>query len=164
MKISNYNSVDMVNGIGTRISLFVSGCEHKCRGCYNQKTWNKDFGYEYTKEIEDQIIKDLNDSVIKRDGISLSGGDPLFGDNLKDIAKLIKRVKEETKDKNIWMWSGYTLQELEENKTKSDLDLLRFEIATSIDVFIDGKFEKEKYDPSLKWRGSSNQIIHRFQL
>ena len=164
MKIANYNSVDMVNGLGTRVSLFVSGCEHKCKGCYNQKTWNRNFGYEYTKEIEDGIIRDLNDTLIKKDGISLSGGDPLLCYNLKSIYDLIKRIRKETSGKDIWLWSGYTLIELEESKNNSDEDLLRYEIATSVDVFIDGKFVKDKYDPELKWRGSSNQLIHTFKL
>ncbi len=160
MNIANYNKVDMVNGVGTRISLFVSGCEHACKGCYNQKTWSKDFGYKYTKEIEDQIIKDLNDDFIKKDGISFSGGDPLFKDNVEEILSLMKRVKRECKNKDIWLWSGFTLKELTEDK--SPLGLIRNEIINLTDVFIDGKFESEKADPSLKWRGSSNQIIHTF--
>lgn len=164
MNLANYNSVDMVNGLGTRVSVFVSGCDHMCKGCYNKKTWKKDFGYEYTQEIEDQIIKDLNDTIIKKDGISLSGGDPLFCDNLETIDNLIKRIRAEASDKNIWLWSGYTLSDLELNKNKSEKDALRYKIATSVDVFIDGKFEKEKYDPELKWRGSSNQIIHTFKI
>ena len=163
MNISKYNSVDMVNGLGTRVSLFVSGCEHACKGCYNKKTWNKDFGFKYSKELEDNIIKDLNDPIIKRNGISLSGGDPLYENNLDEVLKLIKRVRNETSG-NIWLWSGYTFIDIVSNKNKSIKDKLRFEIISLIDVFIDGKFENNKKDPELKWRGSSNQIIHTFNL
>lgn len=164
MKLSNYIPVDFVNGKGTRITLFVSGCIHACRGCYNKKTWNENFGYEYTKEIENAIIKDLNDPIIKKDGISLSGGDPLYSKNLIEIDRLIKRIRSESKNKNIWLWSGYTLKELEDNKDNSEEDLLRFNIASSVDTFIDGKFEEDKYNPSLKYRGSSNQLIHTFNI
>lgn len=164
MHVSNYVSVDVVNGEGTRCTLFVSGCVHACRGCYNQKTWKDDFGYEYTKEIEDQIIRDLNDTFIKRRGISLSGGDPLYSKNLKPIYNLIKRIRKECKGKDIWLWSGYTLQELTDKKDESEEMKLRYEIISMVDVFIDGKFEKENYDPELKWRGSSNQIIHKFEI
>lgn len=163
MNIANYVPVDVVNGQGTRVTLFVSGCIHKCKGCYNQKTWNKDFGYEYTKEIEDNIIRDLNDTVIKRKGISLSGGDPLFSGNLKEINNLIDRIRSECKGKDIWLWSGYTLQELEDNaKSGNEEDVLRLELVKKVDVFIDGKFEKDKADPDLKWRGSANQVINIF--
>lgn len=162
MNISNYLPVDVVNGKGTRVTLFVSGCIHACRGCYNQKTWNKDFGYKYTSEIEDSIINDLKDTMIKKRGLSLSGGDPLYTGNLNVIYNLIKRVKKECPDKDIWLWSGYTLKEIKTNKNNSEDDLLRFNIINLIDVFIDGKFEKEQYDPELEWRGSKNQIIHTF--
>lgn len=160
MNVSNYVSVDVVNGEGTRCTLFVSGCSHACKGCYNKKTWKDDFGYEYTKEIEDQIIKELNDTFIKRRGISLSGGDPLYSKNLETIHNLIKRIRSECEGKDIWLWSGYTLKELEKDKETNAESSLRYKIATMVDVFIDGKFEKENHDPELKWRGSSNQIIH----
>ena len=160
MNISNYLSVDVVNGQGTRATLFVSGCIHKCKGCYNQKTWNKDFGYAFTKEMEDRIIEDLSNTMIKRRGLSLSGGDPLYSGNLETINKLIDRVRLECKGKDIWLWSGYTLDELEDNaKTGNEEDVIRLNIVKKVDVFIDGKFEKDKYDPDLKWKGSANQRV-----
>lgn len=163
MNISNYVPVDVVNGEGTRVTLFVSGCIHACKGCYNQKTWKDSFGYKYTKEIENAIIRDLNDDFIKRRGISLSGGDPLYSKNLNEIYNLIIRIKKECLGKDIWLWSGYTLSELELNKNNSKEDMIRYKIVKLVDVFIDGKFEKENYDPDLKFRGSSNQIIHKFK-
>lgn len=164
MYISKYNSVDVVNGEGTRSSLFVSGCIHACKGCYNQKTLRPDFGYEFTKEMEDQIIKDLKDDFIKRRGISLSGGDPLYSGNLSAIKQLIDRIKTECPTKDIWLWSGYTLKDLKTNSKRSEEDKLRLSIVELVDVFIDGKFVQDQYNIDLKWRGSSNQIIHRFKI
>ena len=154
MNYHNYYSVDVVNGPGTRCTLFVSGCEHQCRGCYNQSTWRLDAGHPFTQIMEDQIIQDLNDPRIKRRGLSLSGGDPLHPANLASVLKLIKRVKAECHGKDIWLWSGYLLNELTEQQQ---------EVVKLIDVLVDGKFEKEMQDPSLVWRGSENQIIHYFQ-
>lgn len=152
MNYSAYYPIDVVNGIGTRSTLFVSGCDHKCRGCYNQSTWNPESGHLFDESMEDQVIKDLNDTRIFKDGLSLSGGDPLHPANLEGILKLLKRVDLETENKNVWLWTGWKLSELNEAQR---------EILEYVDVIIDGKFIKELADPSLKFRGSSNQrIIH----
>lgn len=153
MNYHKYYPVDVVNGTGTRCTLFVSGCIHQCRGCYNQSTWKTDSGNLFTKELEDQIINDLNDTKIRRRGLSLSGGDPLHPNNVPAILKLVQRVRKECPNKTIWMWTGYKLNELNESQK---------EIVQYLDVLIDGKFVQELKDPALEWRGSSNQIIHRF--
>lgn len=153
MNYHKYYPVDVVNGTGTRCTLFVSGCIHQCRGCYNQSTWKTDSGNLFTKELEDQIINDLNDTKIRRRGLSLSGGDPLHPNNVPVILNLVKRVRNECPNKTIWMWTGYKLNELNESQK---------EIVQYLDVLIDGKFVQELKDPALEWRGSSNQIIHRF--
>ncbi|HAS64316.1 MAG TPA: anaerobic ribonucleotide reductase-activating protein [Vibrio sp.] len=155
MNYHHYYPIDVVNGPGTRCTLFVSGCEHECRGCYNKTTWRTDSGHAYTQQLEDQIIADLNDTRIKRRGLSLSGGDPLHPANVDAVLRLVQRVRKECSNKDIWLWSGYTLAELSEAQ-KQVVDL--------IDVLIDGKFEQDKKDLNLEWRGSSNQIIHRFKL
>ncbi|WP_367989864.1 anaerobic ribonucleoside-triphosphate reductase-activating protein [Vibrio sp. NTOU-M3] len=156
MNYHQYYPVDVVNGPGTRCTLFVSGCIHQCRGCYNQSTQRLDSGTPFTQEAEDKIIQDLNDSRIKRKGLSLSGGDPLHPANVADILKLVKRVRAEcSPEKDIWVWTGYTLAELNDEQR---------EVLDYIDVLIDGKFEQEKKDLNLEWRGSANQIIHRFKL
>jgi len=155
MNYHHYYAIDVVNGPGTRCTLFVSGCEHECRGCYNKTTWRTDSGHAYTQQLEDQIIADLNDTRIKRRGLSLSGGDPLHPANVDAVLRLVQRVRKECSNKDIWLWSGYTLAELSEAQ-KQVVDL--------IDVLIDGKFEQDKKDLNLEWRGSSNQIIHRFKL
>ncbi|REF25875.1 ribonucleoside-triphosphate reductase class III activase subunit [Xenorhabdus cabanillasii] len=151
MNYHQYYPVDVVNGPGTRCTLFVAGCSHQCRGCYNQSTWRANSGRPFTQAVEDQIIADLKDLRIKRQGISLSGGDPLHPSNTPDILKLIKRIKRECPDKDIWLWTGYLLHEL---------SALQQEIVSHINVLVDGKFEQASYDPALIWRGSSNQVIH----
>lgn len=155
MNYHHYYPIDVVNGPGTRSTLFVSGCVHECRGCYNKATWRVDSGHTYTQQLEDQIIADLNDTRIKRRGLSLSGGDPLHPANVTDVLRLVKRVRKECPNKDIWLWSGYTLAELNEQQ-KQIVDLT--------DVLIDGKFEQDKKDLNLEWRGSANQVIHYFKL
>ena len=149
-----YYPIDVVNGPGTRCTLFVSGCEHQCRGCYNQTTWRVDSGNLFTTEMADRIIADLNDDAIKRRGLTLSGGDPLHPANQADVLALVQRVRTECPGKDIWMWTGYLLAELSPRQQ---------EIVALIDVLIDGKFEQGLADPSLVWRGSSNQIVHYLQ-
>ena len=155
MNYHQYHPIDVINGPGTRCTLFVSGCIHQCRGCYNQSTLRLDSGFEYTPMLEDQIIADLNDTRIKRKGLSLSGGDPLHPANVASVLKLVQRVRSECPGKDIWLWSGYTLAELS-TEQKAVVDLL--------DVLVDGKFEQDKKDLNLEWRGSANQVIHRFKL
>ncbi|GAL18273.1 ribonucleotide reductase of class III anaerobic activating protein [Vibrio maritimus] len=110
-------------------------------------------GHPFTQELEDQIIADLNDTRIKKRGLSLSGGDPLHPANVAAVLKLVQRVKAECVGKDIWLWSGYLLSELTPEQ-KQVVDL--------VDVLVDGKFEKDLADPELEWRGSANQVIHHF--
>ena len=151
MNYSKYYPIDVLNGEGTRCTLFVSGCIHNCKGCYNQSTWSPSAGDLFTEELSDQIIQDLNDQRIKKQGLTLSGGDPLHPANVAEVLKLVKRVKTECVAKDIWMWTGYLL---------ADLNVKQKQIIELVDVLIDGKFEKDLADPSLAWRGSSNQVIH----
>lgn len=154
MNYSAYYPVDVVNGLGTRATLFVSGCEHQCRGCYNQNTWNADSGTYFDAQMEQRIIDDLNDSRIKRRGLSLSGGDPLLAVNLPAIYRLVKRVRIDCPEKDIWLWTGYKLEKLTREQRR---------IVDMIDVIIDGKYEQSLSDPNLEFRGSSNQVIHYFK-
>lgn len=154
MNYHQYYPVDIVNGPGTRCTLFVSGCVHQCPGCYNKSTWRLNSGVLFTSEMEDRIIADLNDTRISRQGLTLSGGDPLHPQNVPDILKLVKRVRQECPGKDIWLWTGYLL---------SELTPAQQEVVDLINVLIDGKFIKELADPSLLWRGSSNQIVHKLR-
>ncbi len=152
MNYLQYYPIDVVNGEGTRCTLFLSGCEHFCKGCHNATTWDASKGTPFDQAMEDRIIADLGDARIKRDGLSLSGRDPLFPGNLSGMLKLVKRVKTEYPEKNIWLWTGYTLEEI----STAQQDVVQY-----IDVLIDGRFELDKRDLSLPWRGSSNQRVIR---
>lgn len=151
MNYHQYYPIDVINGPGTRATLFVSGCEHQCRGCYNQSTWDVRSGHLFDQAMEDRIIADLKDTRIVRRGLSLSGGDPLLPANIEVILALVKRVKNECPDKDIWMWTGYVLDELTERQRA---------VLAYINVLVDGKFEQNLADPSLVNRGSSNQKVH----
>lgn len=151
MNIQQYYPVDVVNGPGTRCTLFVAGCEHHCPGCYNQCTWRPDGGVPFTQAMEQQLIADLSDRRIPRQGLSLSGGDPLHPLNLPAILRLVKRVRHDCPAKDIWLWTGYRLAELSTAQRA---------VVAELDVLIDGRFEQALRDPGLLWRGSSNQVIH----
>lgn len=151
MNYHQYYPVDVVNGPGTRCTLFVSGCVHQCPGCYNKSTWRLNSGQLFTQELQDRIIADLQDTNIPRQGITLSGGDPLHPQNVHDILQLVKRIRAECPDKDIWVWTGYVLAELTEQQQQ---------VVSLINVLVDGKFVQDLKDPSLIWRGSSNQVIH----
>lgn len=153
MNYHQYYPIDVVNGPGTRCTLFVSGCVHQCKGCYNQSTWRLDSGHPFTVAMSDRIIADLNSPQIKRRGLSLSGGDPLHPANLSTVLALVTRVRQECPGKDIWCWTGYMLDELTAEQ-QAVVDL--------VDTLIDGKFIKELADPALVWHGSSNQQLHHF--
>lgn len=141
---------DVLNGTGFRTVLFVSGCEHHCPKCHNQKSWDYNFGHAFTEETEKYIYEWLDKDYI--DGISITGGDPFAPGNINEVSALISRIRKKYGDsKTIWVWTGYTFDELQYIGAPLD----------DIDVVIDGRFEYEKRDVSLKWRGSSNQIIWR---
>jgi anaerobic ribonucleoside-triphosphate reductase activating protein len=150
MHIHRYYDVDIVNGPGTRCTLFVAGCEHQCRGCYNQSTWRLDSGVPFTLEMEEQLLADLQDTRIPRQGLSLSGGDPLHPHNVPHIRRLAKRVRQTCPGKDIWLWTGYRMQEL---------NAAQRAVLVYLDVLIDGRFVEEEKDATLQWRGSRNQII-----
>ncbi|UKE82575.1 anaerobic ribonucleoside-triphosphate reductase-activating protein [Pectobacterium colocasium] len=154
MNYHQYYPVDVVNGPGTRCTLFVAGCVHECVGCYNKSTWRLNSGQPFTQEQEDRIIADLQDTVIPRQGISLSGGDPLHPQNVPDILRLVERIRAECPGKDIWVWTGYVLTELTPAQQR---------VVDLINVLVDGKFVQDLKDPALIWRGSSNQVVHRLR-
>ncbi|WP_261114951.1 anaerobic ribonucleoside-triphosphate reductase-activating protein [Serratia entomophila] len=154
MNYHQYYPLDVVNGPGTRCTLFVAGCVHQCPGCYNKSTWRLNSGQPFTPALEDRIIADLNDTRVPRQGLSLSGGDPLHPANVPAILQLVKRVRAECPGKDIWLWTGYRLVEL---------DAQQMQVVDRINVLIDGKFVQDLKDPALIWRGSSNQVVHKLQ-
>ena len=148
--IPDYKPFMFVDGEGVRCSIYVSGCLFACKGCFNRAIQNFRYGTPYTNELEDRIIEDLSHDYVQ--GLTLLGGEPFL--NTEVCLSLVKRVRKEfghTKD--IWSWTGYTFEELLE-ETDDKLELLSY-----VDVLVDGRFELEKRDLSLQFRGSSNQRI-----
>lgn len=156
MYYADIKKVDVANGPGVRVSLFVSGCTHKCKGCFNEKAWDFKYGHEYTKKEEDKIIELLKPDYIE--GITILGGEPFEYVNQKGILPLLRRIRKELPNKTIWCFSGYTFDTdiLEDmcNKYEETKELISY-----IDVLVDGKFEIDKKNFKLKFRGSSNQRI-----
>lgn len=148
MNYAGIKKVDIANGPGVRVSLFVSGCRNHCRGCFNPETWDFNYGKPLTKETEDEIIQALRPSWIQ--GLSILGGEPAEIENEKVLIPFLERVRKELPGKDIWLYSGYTWEMLKTEK------ILRL-----VDVLVDGPFLLEKKDPRLAFRGSRNQrIIH----
>lgn len=147
MRFWSISYPDLNNGLGCRVTLWVAGCSHHCKGCQNRQTWDFESGRLFTKTDKDNLFKVLEKPYIK--GITLSGGDPM--DNFHEILELSKEIKEKFPTKDIWLYTGYTLDELKNSFRKDILPL--------VDVIVDGRFELDKRDVSLKFRGSANQII-----
>lgn len=157
--IADYKSFTMIDGEGFRCSLYVSGCVFNCKGCYNKSIQDFGNGKEYTKELEDRIMKDLSHESIQ--GLTLLGGEPML--NTDVCLKISKRFRSEFGDsKDIWCWTGYTWEELLESiecdtvNSKKQLELLN-----NIDILIDGRYVEEQKDTTgkLRFRGSWNQNI-----
>ncbi len=157
MNYGEIKKVDIANGTGVRVSLFVSGCTHRCKGCFNPDTWNFSFGKEYTEETENDIIEALKPSYIE--GLSLLGGEPFEPENQKTLVGLLKRIRQELPGKNVWCYSGYTFEELTGQKKSRAFTDISAEMLSLIDVLVDGEFVEELKDISLQFRGSSNQRI-----
>ena len=146
---------DIANGIGLRVVLFVSGCTHHCKGCFQPETWSFDYGQDYTKATEDEIIEALRPSFI--DGLTLLGGEPFEPQNQAELIKLLRRVRTELPEKTIWAFSGYTFEELTgESRARCQVT---DEMLSMVDVLVDGEFVEEKRNISLQFRGSENQRL-----
>lgn len=145
MNYAGYESVDMLNGTGIRCSLWVSGCSHGCRGCFNQKAWSYSYGSEFTEGLLDNIIKDLSRPFIS--GLTVLGGEPLDKENITTVQYILERVRAEFGDKkDIVLYTGYLFEEVPE------------EIKKLVDIIIDGKYDVSQ--PTTKcFRGSDNQVM-----
>lgn len=155
MFYGNIKYCDIADGIGVRVSLYVSGCRNHCPDCFNAMTWDFKYGKEYTKETEQQIIEFLKPDYI--DGFSLLGGEPFEEENQRELVRLLRRIKKEYPHKNIWCYTGYVLENdlLKGRKHTEVTD----EMLSYIDVLVDGPFLKEKRNLMLKFRGSENQRV-----
>ncbi|SEL65712.1 anaerobic ribonucleoside-triphosphate reductase activating protein [Butyrivibrio sp. ob235] len=157
MNYGEIKTTDIANGTGVRTSLFVSGCTHHCKGCFNEETWDFNFGKPFTKEVEDEIIESLKPAYVN--GLTILGGEPMEIQNQKVLRPFIERVRREFPNKSIWVYSGYLWEELtdEENKRCHSEDTEP--ILSIIDVLVDGEFKLELKNISLRFRGSSNQRV-----
>ena len=151
MNISTIKYFSTVNGDGFRTAVFVSGCRLHCKGCFNYEAWDFNHGVKLIDEIIDKILESIEPDYIK--GLSILGGEPLDDNNIEGVSYLVKRFRERFgNSKTIWIWSGYTFEELIQHKEKK-------EILDKCDILVDGPFNIDLYNAKLAFRGSSNQRI-----
>ncbi len=155
----NYATIkynDIANGLGIRTSLFVSGCTHRCKGCFNQEAWDFSYGKPFDIETQNEIINSLKNEFC--DGLSLLGGEPFEPDNQKALLPFLERVKKEVKGKDIWCYTGYLFDKELLNESRAKIKET-YKILSLIDVLVDGRFIESQKNISLKFRGSENQRI-----
>ena len=140
------NKFDVINGNGIRVSLFVSGCHNNCKGCFNKQSQDFNYGKKFTTETQREILLTLTPIYIT--GISILGGEPLEPENISTVYNLCKEIKEKFPTKDIWLYTGYTFE-----------NISSYLIMKYIDVLVDGKYIEEQKDLTLKWRGSKNQRV-----
>ena len=161
MNYAKIKHFDPANGPGIRLSLFVSGCQFHCPGCFNEESQSYDYGAAFTTEVFTKIIATI--SLNEYDGLSILGGDPLWQteQDIKILTALCQGVHEIGKD--VWLWTGFTWEEIfDESLNGTTIETLR-ELIKNCDIVVDGRFDNSKKDLSLKWRGSSNQRIINVQ-
>ena len=146
MKYNRIRKMDIANGPGVRVSLFLQGCGFHCKGCFNPETWDFEGGEEFSDQVISEILELCNKDHIS--GLSILGGEPMHPKNIKGTIKLAKAFKERFPNKNIWTWSGFLMDQI------CDQEIFQY-----LDVLVDGQFQEDLFDPRLKWRGSSNQRV-----
>lgn len=156
MNYADIKRVDVANGEGVRVSVFVSGCNHHCKGCFNQCAWDFNYGNKFTEQEIDKVLNYLDHDYIS--GLSLLGGEPLEPKNQEGLLPLVKKVKEKFPNKNIWCYTGFDFEKDVVGKMAKESQLSN-ELIRYLDVVVDGKFEEDKKDLKLRFRGSSNQRI-----
>ena len=147
MRYNKIRKMDISNGPGVRVSIFMQGCTFNCKQCFNPETHDFEGGKEFNEETIDRVIELCNNENIS--GLSILGGEPLHPKNLEGTTKLVKTFKEKLPDKNVWIWSGFTF----------DGELKDKEVLKYTDVLVDGRYVDELNNPTLKWRGSENQRV-----
>ena len=155
----NYATIkynDIANGIGIRTSLFVSGCTHKCKGCFNSEAWDFNYGTPFTSEVEEEILKSLEPAFV--DGLSLLGGEPFEPQNQLALYPFLKKVKERFPNKDIWCYTGYLFDKELLSSSRATTPVTK-DMLSLIDVLVDGKFVEAKKNISLAFKGSENQRI-----
>ncbi len=153
MHYASIKNRDIANGPGVRVSLFVSGCTHRCPGCFNEVAWDFAYGQPFTRQTEDAILEMLRPSYIR--GLTLLGGEPFEPQNQGPIVELLRRVKKELPEKSIWAFSGYLFdKDILSGRLGDTREYLRY-----LDVLVDGPFIRERKNLALRFRGSDNQRL-----
>ena len=147
MRYNLIRKMDIANGPGVRVSIFMQGCVFHCKNCFNPETWDFNLGVEFTDDTIKHVLELCDNDYIK--GLSILGGEPMHPKNIEGTTKLAKAVKEKFPKKSLWAWSGFLF----------DRDLKDKEVLNYLDVLVDGQYVDELHDPTLKWRGSSNQRV-----
>lgn len=156
MHYGEIKNCDIANGEGVRVTLFVSGCTNCCEGCFQPQTWDFEYGQPFTAETEDKILEMLAPDYIN--GLTLLGGEPFEPCNQRVLLPFVKRVRKMYPQKNIWAFSGFTLEQLMEKEPHPRCEVTD-ELLENIDILVDGRFEIEKKNIRLRFRGSENQRI-----
>ena len=156
MNYADIKIADVANGKGVRVSLFVSGCNHHCKGCFNEETWSFEFGQPFTAETEEQILKLLEPSYIS--GLTVLGGEPMEYMNQEALLPFLEKVKERFPEKTIWCFTGYVFEKDILNRMIPKWKYTK-KMLEQIDYLVDGPFVEAKKDITLRFRGSSNQRI-----
>ena len=156
MNYANIKKYDVANGVGVRVSLFVSGCTHKCKGCFNAEAWDFSYGKPYTEETEKEILQALSHEYIA--GLSLLGGEPFEPCNQRVLVTLLRKFRDTYPQKTVWCYSGYTLDRDLVAGGKAHCEVTD-EMLSMLDILVDGKFVESLKDLKLRFRGSSNQRI-----
>ena len=156
MKYATIKNCDIANGPGVRVSLFVSGCTHRCKGCFNEVAWDFDYGQPFTQETISDILKMLEPDYVK--GLTLLGGEPFEPQNQPSILELLRQMKKRYPSKTIWAFSGYLFDKDILSRRLGPWEITK-EYLGYVDVLVDGPFVESKKDLTLRFRGSSNQRI-----
>ena len=156
MNYAEIKECDIANGIGVRTSLFVSGCRHHCPGCFNDVAWDFNAGEPFDAAVADRIVASLRPPYV--DGLSVLGGEPLEPENQRALAPFLERVRTEAPKKDIWLWTGFTWDELTQGDGRARTQELD-RILACLHVLVDGRFVEAKKDLTLRFRGSSNQRL-----
>ena len=147
MRYNLIRKMDISNGPGVRVSIFMQGCSFHCKNCFNSETWDFNGGKEFTQDTINEVLDLCKQGHVK--GLSILGGEPLHPQNIEGTTALAKAFKEKFPNKSLWMWSGF----------KFDEDLKGKDVLNYVDVLVDGQYKDELHDFTLKWRGSSNQRV-----
>ena len=157
MKYSKIDYMSIVDGTGCRVTLFVSGCRNHCKGCFNEQTWNFDFGEEFTPIQENEIIEACRKNYIS--GLTILGGEPFEEENQVALLPFIEKFKKECPGKNLWMFTGYVYEKDLVDGGKKFVENVTEKILENVDMLVDGPFIQEQRDLTLQFRGSSNQRL-----